>query len=615
MKIAKRLICVLLTLLLALFPVGSVSAASLPDTTLQMFNQNGIRYYNPQGGGALCYSGNLDGDTIMAKVVSYLKGNNPTGFVLSDNGIAGILANFQAESGFNPFRFQSDSWDGPAYGIAQFDGGERGGHKEKILQPLRTDPRTANYYNTYFDLKYTYYDKATGFPTESVPMEVIDAWLGVQLDFFFDASSEFENTKVGTFRNSGGTMGLSYISSSMTVHEAMDAAQTPEDATRIFVWIMERPADKEGAANRRSREAAGWLDYVQRMASSSGAVTGSTSVDGSKVTIIGDSITVGATAQLEQKMPGVDIHAQVSKQFYTGTSDNPGGITILRELVNNGSLRDTLVYALGTNGNFTSEQAQEVVDLAGSSRKVIFVTNWTTSNDYTANNNVLAKMKNDNSNVSIADWEAAVESQASTYLSGDGIHPNAEGQELFAKIIASTVGASRELLGVCDSLGLVEGGMNESQAQKLADYYNGPAVDASYWGLPYGKTNCVSFSAFFVQRFTSVGRRTSGGWGNGKDVANNLAQSEGLPTGTEPRPYAVFSITNGVTVCEDGYLCGHTGVVVGVEGNKVITVEAAYPSTPAYVATRDLSYFVNDKYGDSFVYLESILNQADLSSF
>lgn len=608
MKIAKRLICVFLTFLLALFPTGSASAV-LSDAVLNMYNQNGIYYYNPQGGGALCYSGNLDGDTVMAKVVSYLKGNNPTGFVLSDNGVAGILANFQAESGFNPFRFQSDRQSGPAYGIAQFD------PMSKILEPLRTDPRTANYYNTYFDLKYTYYDGETGFPKESVPMEVIDAWLGVQLDFFFGASSEFENTTVGGYRNKGGTMGLSYISSSMTAREAMDAAQTPEDAARIFVWIMERPGDKEGAANRRGREAAGWLDYVQKISSSSGSVTGSTSVDGSKVTIIGDSITVGSTSQLEQKMPGVDIHAQVSKQFYTGTSDNPGGITILRDLVNNGSLRDTLVYALGTNGNFTSEQAQEVVDLAGSSRKVIFVTNWTTSNDYTANNNVLAKIKNDNNNVSVADWKAAVESQSSTYLSSDGIHPNAEGQELFAKIIASTVGASGELLGACDSMGLVEGGMNESQAQKLADYYNGPEVDASYWGLPYGKTNCVSFSAFFVQRFTSVGRRTSGGWGNGKDVANNLAQSEGLPTGTEPRPYAVFSITNGVTVCEDGYLCGHTGVVVGVEGNKVITVEAAYPSTPAYVATRDLSYFVNDKHGDTFVYLESILNQADLSGF
>ncbi len=71
------------------------------------------------------------------------------------------------------------------------------------------------------------------------------------------------------------------------------------------------------------------------------------------------------------------------------------------------------------------------------------MTNWTKSNDYTANNNVLAKVKNDNKNVSIADWEAAIESQADTYLSSDGIHPNAEGQELFAKYYREHCGGER----------------------------------------------------------------------------------------------------------------------------------------------------------------------------
>ncbi len=88
------------------------------------------------------------------------------------------------------------------------------------------------------------------------------------------------------------------------------------------------------------------------MSSSSGSVTGSKSVDGSKVTIIGDSITVGATSQLEQQLPGVDIRAQVSKQFYNGTSDNPGGIQILRDLVDNGTLRETLVLCVGDEREF-----------------------------------------------------------------------------------------------------------------------------------------------------------------------------------------------------------------------------------------------------------------------
>ncbi len=36
----------------------------------------------------------------------------------------------------------------------------------------------------------------------------------------------------------------------MTAHEAMDAAQSAEDAARIFVWIMERPGDKEVSRER-----------------------------------------------------------------------------------------------------------------------------------------------------------------------------------------------------------------------------------------------------------------------------------------------------------------------------------------------------------------------------
>ena len=175
-RFLQRTLCGLFAFIFSLIP--STCFATLDSDTLNVFSQNNILFYDPQG--MRCYNSmNLNGDTIMAKVVNYLKGNNPTGFSLSDNGIAGILANFQGESGFNPFRFEGDGISGPGYGIAQFT------PMSKILEPLRSDPRTANYYNEYFDIKYTRYNSDTGLPTESVPMSVIDAWLSVQLDFFF----------------------------------------------------------------------------------------------------------------------------------------------------------------------------------------------------------------------------------------------------------------------------------------------------------------------------------------------------------------------------------------------------------------------------------------------
>ena len=608
-------ICLIMVFWLGVFAPFSTTYA-LSKEELDKFSQSDILFYDPSANESGCYNGNLSGDTIMAKVTNYLKGNNPTHFVLSNEGIAGILASFQGESGFNPFRFQSDRLRGPAYGIAQFD------PMSQILGPLKSDPRTSNYYNEYFDLKYTYYNTETGLPKEYVPMEVVDAWLTVQLDYFFGPSSEFENTKVRTYRNIDGkgrpsTMGLDYIDGNMTAHEAMDAAKTAEDAARIFVWIMERPANKEDAANRRSEYAKKWLEYVESYTSGSSDEFSSSSSDGSNVTIIGDSITVGSEGKIKELLPDADIHAQVSKQFYRGNADNPGGVEILKDLADNGKLRDILVFALGTNSSgVTESQVKEVIKLAGNTRKVIFVTNYTTTNDYIGNNNNFIKAKNENENmVYIADWKSAIESQTDKYLSSDGIHPNVEGQELFASIINNVVNDVANAVTSCIQ-GSVDGGLSEGQSQKLAEYYNSSEVNISEYFTSSGKRNCVAFSAFFVQRFTSIGK-VSRRWGNGKDVAHNLAVKYNLPTGSEPRPFAVFSVTQGISMCGE-HKCGHTGIVVAVDGDSVTTVEASFPSRTfagylGKVVHRNKSYFYNTQYGDSFTYLDGILSQPDLA--
>ncbi len=162
------------------------------------------------------------------------------------------------------------------------------------------------------------------------------------------------------------------------------------------------------------------------------------------------------------------------------------------------------------------------------------------------------------------------------------------------------------------NIGAIEGGLSEKAAQKLALYYNGPEVSATKWGLPYGKMNCVSFSKFFINRFTN--NKNSWSTGNGKDTAHNIAKAAGLSEGNEPQPFSVFSVTKGATMCSDGHLCGHTGIVVAVNGNDIITVEAAYKSSLAKVKHRTRSFFVNTKYSVTFTYLNSILNQSELYS-
>lgn len=204
----------------------------------------------------------ITGDGNFAKIVNYYAGNNTYGVVLSAEAIAGIIANFSHESGLSPFRnqgqFSSENGnmsDSNGYGIAQFT------PRTKVLPTLRNDPRTADYYSTYYKAKYGG-STTNGIPA-GVPDEVDTAWLEVELDFLTE--TEGNKTTVGQYRNKGGSMGLSYISDSNTIYEAMNNAKTAADAARIFMWIYERPADKAGQAPGRQSTAESILDEVKNL--------------------------------------------------------------------------------------------------------------------------------------------------------------------------------------------------------------------------------------------------------------------------------------------------------------------------------------------------------------
>ena len=62
-------------------------------------------------------------------------------------------------------------------------------------------------------------------------------------------------------------------------------------------------------------------------------------------------------------------------------------------------------------------------------------------------------------------------------------------------------------------------------------------------------------------------------------MARNMANARGwqllsASEGFAPQAYAIFSWESGSTMCGDR-LCGHTGIIVGVEGDTIITVETS----------------------------------------
>ena len=161
--------------------------------------------------------------------------------------------------------------------------------------------------------------------------------------------------------------------------------------------------------------------------------------------------------------------------------------------------------------------------------------------------------------------------------------------------------------------GGVGDGLTQEQAEKLASNYNNNvgnwdgkvAAEGNYCqssSCASRYSNCTLFSAFFAEMFANVSQQ---GWPDGVDVVDTLKEL-GFETGRTPRPFAVFSTTSYHTPSGN-----HTGVVVGVDGDKIATVEAGYPSLPATY------YDYTDVSGEDiwYAYLDSKLDYNKLLEY
>jgi len=165
---------------------------------------------------------------------------------------------------------------------------------------------------------------------------------------------------------------------------------------------------------------------------------------------------------------------------------------------------------------------------------------------------------------------------------------------------------------------LTAGGMNLSQAIDFMNDYKSDPNNVKYIGTadrgcPGGAlSNCVSFSMYFVNKYTTINGHNRAG--NGSIVVANLVKNNSklnLETGNSPRPYAIFSTPSGSQYC-GAVLCGHTGVILGVdiERKKVIVGEASCSEKSSWDTAReyDLSKFDSKNY--TYVYTDGLLKGA-----
>ncbi|MEU9167898.1 phage tail tip lysozyme [Streptomyces sp. NPDC048420] len=154
-------------------------------------------------------------------------------------------------------------------------------------------------------------------------------------------------------------------------------------------------------------------------------------------------------------------------------------------------------------------------------------------------------------------------------------------EDIVGGIIENIANGINTILGNCSTAGgtsvsLKDGGMTQEEAQSLVDLFNkeGDKFLDDRYGDQGGPgscgsnhaENCVSFSTYFVNKYTTFQTYPAG---EGKDTAYTIARETSKQLSSTPTVYSVGSGPSSTSV-------GHTLVVLGVQGDKVILGEAGY---------------------------------------
>lgn len=185
---------------------------------------------------------------------------------------------------------------------------------------------------------------------------------------------------------------------------SVSALQTQLDQARSALQAQEQEQAKQGAAK-----------------------PGSKAKIGTRIDVIGDSVTLAAAPSLLKSMPGINVKADVGRQ----AKDAP---ELLGTLHKSGNLRPIVVVSLGTNGKPRQEVWDEVLRAVGPQRTLVLVTPSGDRDWIPEVTESMRRLARDNPDrVKLADWNAARDQV--TDFASDGIHPGPQGAALYSSLI------------------------------------------------------------------------------------------------------------------------------------------------------------------------------------
>ncbi|HBF27060.1 MAG TPA: hypothetical protein DDW61_04655 [Actinobacteria bacterium] len=150
------------------------------------------------------------------------------------------------------------------------------------------------------------------------------------------------------------------------------------------------------------------------------------------VSVIGDSVVLGARSAIKEAMPGARVDAKVSRM--------PGGFTgRVKKLDRREKLANVVVVHPATNGVINAKILRSILDPLTDYERVVIVNASVPRSWEKQNNKVIAKVTPDYPNVVVADWKSASDGR-SEYFVSDGVHLTGSGAAAFAEVIREASG-------------------------------------------------------------------------------------------------------------------------------------------------------------------------------
>ena len=148
------------------------------------------------------------------------------------------------------------------------------------------------------------------------------------------------------------------------------------------------------------------------------------------VSVIGDSVVLGARDAITEAMPGAGVDAEVSRM--------PGAFTgRVKKLNRRDKLANTVVIHPASNGVINEEILRKILDPLQDYEKVVVVNASVPLSWEKPNNRLINKITKDYPNVVVADWNAEADGK-SEYFVSDGVHLTKQGAAAFAELIRTS---------------------------------------------------------------------------------------------------------------------------------------------------------------------------------